>query len=363
MGCEFTVMERQLEAPRGPIPGGKLVLSRLAPGSSPIGAPAPSLKLVLDGDERYEIDGRSIAVRPGEMLYLDAGSPCIGTNRTAMTGLCLLLPHPPGAAAGSDDPLLGRALVLSARTSGLGRMLLDHGRRIAADPALGAKLADDLIARVAEALAEPLAESRAAMDGLNVAKASTRRELHRRLERARGFLHAHDHRTVALGEMAAAAGLSQFHLARYFKAAFGRSPIAYHRGLRLARAADLLAGGGCSVAEAAELVGLFGPGRAQPRLPPPLRRAAAAWASRRGDDSPSRAPLQRIDLAQRGQAPSGRAPGPGRALPPPPSRARRSARRRASLPLWRPRSGRRRGNCRAGCARPADMSRVTGMNR
>ena len=279
MGCEFIVMERQLEAPRGPIPGGKLVLSRLAPGSSPIGAPAPSLKLVLDGDERYEIDGRTIAVRPGEMLYLDAGSPCIGTNRTAMTGLCLLLPHPPGAAAA--DPLLGRALVLSARTSGLGRMLLDHGRRIAADPALGARLADDLVARVVAALAEPLAESRAAMDGLNVAKAATRRELHRRLERARGFLHAHDHRTVALGEMAAAAGLSQFHLARYFKAAFGRSPIAYHRGLRLARAADLLAGGGCSVAEAADASGYSD----QVALSHAFRRhygaPPQAWATRR----------------------------------------------------------------------------------
>ena len=79
MGCEFKIMDSQLEAPRGPLTAGKVVLSRLKPGSSQIGAPGPSLKLVLEGDQRYEIDGRTIAIRPGEFLYLDAGSPCVGT--------------------------------------------------------------------------------------------------------------------------------------------------------------------------------------------------------------------------------------------------------------------------------------------
>ena len=259
MTCDFTVMDRQLEAPRGLEPGGKLVLCNLKAGSSPIGAPAPSLKLVLEGDERYEIDGRTIAVRPGEILYLDAGSACTGINRTAMTGLCLLLPHAP-VVGGEDgalghDPVLGRSLVLSTRASAMGRTLHDYARRIANNPALGPALADELVARVQYALAEPLAQSRAAMDGLNAAKLSTRRELYRRLERARGFLHEHDHRGVTLGEMASAAGLSQFHLARYFKSAFGRSPISYHRSLRLARAADLLAAGGSSVAQVAEATG------------------------------------------------------------------------------------------------------------
>jgi len=259
MGCEFTVMDRQLDAPRGPTPKGKLVLSKLKPGSSAIGAPAPSLKLVLDGDERYEIDGRTIAVRPGEFLYLDAGSHCVGTNRTEMTGICLLLPHDPAAEGegGSygHDPVVGRALVLSTRASAMGRTLDDYARRIANDPSLGPLLADELVARVHYAIAEPLGESRAAIDGLKAAKPSTRRELYRRLERARGFLHEHEHRTVTLSEMARVAGLSQFHLARYFKSAFGRSPISYHRGLRLARAADLLAEGGRSVAEVAEATG------------------------------------------------------------------------------------------------------------
>jgi AraC-like DNA-binding protein len=258
VACEFTLMDRQLDAPRGPSAGGKLVLSRLAPGSSQIGAPAPSLKLVLEGDECYEIDGRTINVRPGEMLYLDAGSACIGTNRTAMTGICLLLPLPAGAhgqgGASGHDPVLGRALILSTGASAMGRTLQDYGRRIASDPALGPLLADALVASVEFAIAEPVAAGTAAMEGLKAAKPSTRRELYRRLERARTFLHDNDARTVSLSEMASVAGLSQFHLARYFKDAFGQSPICYHRTLRLARAADLLAAGG-SVAQAAEATG------------------------------------------------------------------------------------------------------------
>lgn len=254
MGCEFNIMESQLTAPRELVPGGKLVLSRLAPGSSQIGAPAPSLKLVLEGDERYEIDGRTIAVRPGDFLYLDAGSPCIGTNRTDMTGLCLLLPHEPELPA-NDDALMGRAIVMSTGTSGVGRFLYSCARRIAERPDLGPELADLLVSKVSRAIGEPLGESRAAMEGLNVAKLSTRRELHRRLERARGFLHEHEGRAVSLAEMASVAGLSQFHLARYFKAAFGKSPIAYHRDLRLDRAAALLRAGGKSVADVAEATG------------------------------------------------------------------------------------------------------------
>ena len=259
MRCDFTVMDRHLDAPRGPAPAGKLVLSQLKPGSSMIGAPAPSLKIVLDGEERYTVDGRTVTVRPGQFLYLDAGATCIGTNRTTTIGMCLILPPDRSLSRRSDiaghDPVLGRALVLSTGASAMGRRLKDYAERIARDPTLGGQLADELTAAVELAIAEPLAESRIAIESLKAAKADTRRELHRRLERARGFLHDNDGRSVSLTEMADIAGLSQFHLARYFKLAFGRSPIAYHRGLRLTRAADFLAAGAGSLAEAAEMTG------------------------------------------------------------------------------------------------------------
>ena len=215
---------------------------------------------MLEGDERYEIDGRTIAVRPGDFLYLEAGSPCVGTNRTDMIGLCLLLPHPrSGVAAGGafgDDPLMGRAHrpVDRAQARSAGRCaLMRAGSPTIRRSALCSPTSWPLASPSRST--EPLDESRAAMDGLKAAKLSTRRELHRRLERARGFLHENAGRNVSLAEMASVAGLSQFHLARYFKAAFGQSPITYHRALRLARAAELLTAGGRSVADVAEATG------------------------------------------------------------------------------------------------------------
>ena len=257
MRAEFSVMEQHLEAPRALSAAGKLVLSRLRPGTSMIGARAPSVKLVLEGEEVYSVDGRTIRIRPGQFLYLDAGAACIGTNRVETTGVCLMLPSEEVEvrADAPADPVLGRAIALSTSTSSMGRTLLRYGRDIARDPSLGQTLAGEIIDRVGAALAEPLAESRGAIEGLNAAKPSTRRELFQRLERARAFLHDHDHRNVALAELASVAGLSQFHLARYFKLAFGEAPIGYHRRLRLARAAELLAGGAGSVAEAAEAAG------------------------------------------------------------------------------------------------------------
>ena len=106
-----------------------------------------------------------------------------------------------------------------------------------------------------EAPRAPLAQSRAAINSLSAAKPSTRRDLYQRLDRARGHLHDHLDRGVALAELASVARLSQFHLARYFKLAFGQAPIAYHRALRLERAARFLAAGEGSVAQAAEATG------------------------------------------------------------------------------------------------------------
>jgi len=260
MRADFFVMDQHIDAPRAPSDAARLVLSRLGPGSTAIGASGLSLKMVLEGEELYRIDGRDIRVRAGEFLYLDAGADCIGTNRTATTGMCLMLPRapaapPPPAETARDDLVLGRVVGFSAQTTSLGRALHDYGRRIARNPEAGTALASEIIARVRTGLAEPLAESGAAIANLKTAKPSTRRELYQRLDRARGHLHDHTGRAVTLGELASVAGLSQFHLARYFKLAFGEAPIAYHRSLRLDRAAQFLAAGEGSVAQAAELAG------------------------------------------------------------------------------------------------------------
>jgi AraC-like DNA-binding protein len=63
------------------------------------------------------------------------------------------------------------------------------------------------------------------------------------LHQARAFIHDHYADSVALNEVAAAAGLSRFHLARAFAAEFGLPPHAYQIRVRIERACGLLVAG------------------------------------------------------------------------------------------------------------------------
>jgi hypothetical protein len=169
----FGVMERHAEEPRAPPAGGKVVLSSLPRGRSVICAPAPSLKLVLDGEETYEIDGQMRCVRPGQYLYLDAGSDCVAHLRQPSRGLCLLLPSS-SSQHGHTDPMIGRAMVLPIATTELGRTVAGYARRIAREPRIGDRLAGELVEHVARGLAEPLVDVRAALDRLKASKPATR---------------------------------------------------------------------------------------------------------------------------------------------------------------------------------------------
>ena len=85
-------------------------------------------------------------------------------------------------------------------------------------------------------------------------KASTRRLLVGRLERARERIEDSSSEPT-LGEIAAAAAISKFHLLRLFKAAFGCTPSAYWRARRLDRGRSLLRATSMSVAEIASALG------------------------------------------------------------------------------------------------------------
>jgi AraC-like DNA-binding protein len=77
-------------------------------------------------------------------------------------------------------------------------------------------------------------------DELPAARASTREELWRRVNRARDFLHAHLGSQVRLSDVAVAACLSPFHLLRTFQSAFRQTPHQYLNQCRLERAKFLL---------------------------------------------------------------------------------------------------------------------------
>jgi AraC-like DNA-binding protein len=78
---------------------------------------------------------------------------------------------------------------------------------------------------------------------------STREEVHRRVERAREYLHARYRENVSLDEMARVACLSPYHFHRAFTQVLGETPRQYRTRLRLERARQLLARGGMPVTQ------------------------------------------------------------------------------------------------------------------
>lgn len=251
--AEFVEMAQHGIAVPPPV-SGKVVVSRLPAGESMILSEAPAVKLVLDGEEIHEIDGRSYVLRPGRMLLVDRGAPYRVTIRRGGTaGLCIYLPGKYACPPAPEEGFLARALLQTAETNPLGR-LLAHSARLFHQERAPLDL-DALLLRVRTALPAILAQAAGSMDRLGAVKASTRRELLNRLESARAYLHENKDRAVPLTELASVAAMSSFQLTRYFSLAFGDPPARYHRRVRLQQAAERLRRRDASITEIAFAAG------------------------------------------------------------------------------------------------------------
>lgn len=230
---------------------GKVVVSRLPAGESVILSEAPAVKLMLEGEEIHEIDGRCYVLRPGRMLLVDRGKPYRVTIRggSSTAGLCVYLP---GATVTPpvDAPFLGRAMLQATDDNQLGRVLDASARLFHATPDSALDV-EGLMLGVRSALPLILARAADSMERLGAVKASTRRELFNRLESARAYLHDHKDRAVPLNELANVAAMSSFQLTRYFSLAFGDPPSRYHRRVRLHEAAERLQRRDASITEIA----------------------------------------------------------------------------------------------------------------
>ncbi len=248
----FAVVTRHADTPRPAGPRGKLVLSKLQGGETRLAARTASVKFVLEGEEEYDIDGRRIRVDRGQFLLLEPGADCVCRIRRSepTLGMCVYLP----VEAFEADFSGGRALMLPASAGGLGAFMTTQAARLWRDPDQAAGSAEAVVASVTRLANVARREAELRMEKLGAAKVATRRDLLQRLERARAFLHQITDRAVPQDQLARVAGLSQFHLARQFRDAFGHSPGAYHRRVRL-EAATVLLDEGLTLDAAAERTG------------------------------------------------------------------------------------------------------------
>lgn len=115
-------------------------------------------------------------------------------------------------------------------------------------------------------------------------------ELLSHLRRARDHVDRHYAAALDLDHLAGVAGVSRFHFARSFAAAYGETPIRYLSRRRIERAQDLLRGANLTVTEVCMLVGFASLGSFSSRFRELVGESPTAyrdrWAARGGPHVP-----------------------------------------------------------------------------
>ena len=216
-----------------------------------------SIKTVMQGSATWETSRRRYEVTPGRYLILNhgttyalsmTGEPAVETFclffqngfveqacRAVTTSADRLLDAPDGEASSfelletmheaSEGELYGIVSALHAvvRCEGVSSLGLSGALHQAATAIVGRSAAIAALSR-----------------GLPATRASTRREIVRRLQRARDYIDAQIDRPLRLPDLAREACLSPFHFHRSFRAFYGETPHAYATRRRLDRAAARL---------------------------------------------------------------------------------------------------------------------------
>ena len=252
---ETVLMERLAGAPPPPPTGPRVVVSRLDRGETAIAGSVPSLKIVLEGEEVYKIDGRVHRVTAGQILLVDGGAPYEATiPRCSTRGLCVYLPQLSLAPSDEQVPL-GRAILRGSGTVAGGADLLRLAKVLHGEAVNPTDVANMIVYTATSTMLAGREETAQLMQNLNLKRPSARQDILNRLEMARSYLHANMDRTIPLAELATLAGISVFHFSRYFAAAFGAPPGVYHRKLRLNHARRMLQTRRVTATDAGEAIG------------------------------------------------------------------------------------------------------------
>lgn len=246
-----------------------------------------SLKMVLSGQEHYEIGKRRITLRPGEFLFINEGETYASHIEERTEAISIFAPPAEAFSAvnsatvkvsdvldspdcRSENPEVGQILFKwSEHSVAALRVLID-----AIDNGDQLETHHSMQALMAEALYD-LFQSSPPRTFVGVKKRSTRDELRGRIVRAKQAIDDTKGQYANLDDLAALACLSKYHFLRYFTSVYNVSPAAYARRQRLEEAGRTISRVG-NVAIAARRAGyrdLRAFGRAYRRVlgePPPV---------------------------------------------------------------------------------------------
>ncbi len=249
-----------------------LIFGRTRYAEYPLYQQRLSIKTAWGGSEAYFIDGRRVAVDDDTYLILNDGRTYASRldSRTPMTSFSIFFR--PGMAEDVVRCSTLKPEALLDEPDGGGSSTVEFSERVRSHDRLISPVLRFIHWHVQSGLDDEAwyedqlyfllqrmlilhRNDRAAAHLIPARRASTRRELRRRLELCVDFIHAHYARPIGLREIATAAHLSPFHCLRVFKAVHASTPTEYLNNRRLRAAERLLGDTTMRVDEVAARVG------------------------------------------------------------------------------------------------------------
>jgi AraC-like DNA-binding protein len=223
-----------------------------------------SLKWIPRGAALYGVDRLRHRLSGDDVLLLNAGQPyeLEFLDRSGTESLCLFFSDPlvreawsmnracrPSQASLPEFPdIVFRAQpVLATELAAL--------RRETSDPQMPPQRLEEQLLLLLERLIETSQDHRRLLHRVPAERLRTQRMLLGRLQRARQLIEDTVGTMPTLDDLAAASGLSKFHMLRAFKAAFGSTPLKYAEACKINRAMLLLKDTRQSVGDIAAAVG------------------------------------------------------------------------------------------------------------
>jgi AraC family transcriptional regulator len=208
-----------------------------------------SLKWIPRGAALYSVDRLRHRLSGEDVLLLNAGQPyeLEFLDRTGTESLCLFFSEPLLREAWSSNPAsrpwqtsLPDFPNIGFRPDSILAGALAALRRGFSSPQIPPGQLDEQLLLLLERLIETSQDHRRLSDRIPAEKARTRRMLLGRVQRARQLIEDTSGAMPTLDELAAASGLSKFHMLRAFKATFGATPLKYAEACKVRRAMQLL---------------------------------------------------------------------------------------------------------------------------
>ena len=203
--------------------------------------PELSLKWIPHGVARYRTEGRRFTLHNDVHLVLNRGQPYSLDMRDPAESFVVFFDRALADDAwcshtGRNDPFPEAPSVAALSPAPLRQTITQLRCESQHTNPDGERLGELALVLLSD-LAALTFERRAMLMRVPSARRSTREELLRRLARAETYL-VQTHAAATLEGAADAAALSQFHLIRVFRAAYGETPLAWACGKRLDAARD-----------------------------------------------------------------------------------------------------------------------------